>query len=596
MFELLQDLLLVLCVAGLILVGAFFICFIWYSHIEPRRLIHFFRHAPSGVLLVGEQRVLSGNLAACLLLGVRLVGRHYRFAAELSQEHEQALYQAIQHSAVEKCSLPLVWPAVANPVQKLEISSTLLRSWPQKIWLVNLISAEHSSQDIEQERNSLVMAHTALDSLSELIFIKDKNGQLVATNRAFDQFWQDRVEEGSASFNGIIKGRCSQRGWTVNPDGRSCLLETYQRALISSQGENIGLLSISHDVTDWYNMQRKLREEMEKRRDTEVALAQRDTILQNILAASPDSIGIFNENMVYQACNQPFVEALGIAEVSDLIGKRLQDVIPESLYTSLSDTDSKVLHEGQSLRYTDRLERSDGEYVWYDVVKSPFRDPASGTNGVLIMARDVSERYLAAEQLEAANQELERLSFSDSLTQVANRRRFDEQLHTLWHLHVRERKPLSIILCDVDFFKQYNDSYGHVMGDEALKQIALAFTQVANRNSDCVARYGGEEFGIILPNTPQAGAMLIAERIHQKIHSLAIDHAYSEVSDHLTVSLGIVTCIPEPEDVPEQIVALADSALYQAKAKGRNQTSFYTENELLLTYHEAIDTKHWFVN
>ncbi|WP_260849030.1 diguanylate cyclase domain-containing protein, partial [Vibrio cholerae] len=441
-----------------------------------------------------------------------------------------------------------------------------------------VIGFECPSHDIQQERHSLAIARTALDSLSELIFIKSTEGHLIATNRAFDQFWQGRIEEGSATFKGIMKGRTSQRCWTVTPDGRSCLLETYQRVLMSPQGENIGLLGISHDVTDWYNMQRQLREEMEKRRDTEVALAQRDTILQNILESSPDSIGIFNENMVYQACNQPFVEALGIAEVSDLVGKRLQDVIPEHIYARLSDTDSQVLHQGKSLRYIDRIERSDGEFIWFDVVKSPFRDPASGTNGVLIMARDVSERYLAAEQLEAANQELERLSFLDSLTHVANRRRFDEQLHTLWHLHVREGKPLSIILCDVDYFKDYNDAYGHLMGDETLKQIAIAFTQVANRHSDCVARYGGEEFGILLPNTPQSGAILVAERIHEKVRGLAIPHDHSKVADRITVSLGIVTLIPRPEDVPEQMVELADRALYQAKANGRNQTSIYQPN------------------
>ncbi len=102
-----------------------------------------------------------------------------------------------------------------------------------------------------------------------------------------------------------------------------------------------------------------------------MALAQRDTILQNILESSPDWIGIFNENMVYQACNQPCVEAR-IVEVSDPVGKRLQDVIPEHIYARLSDTDSQVPHEGKSLRYIDRIERSDGEFIWFDVVKSPF--------------------------------------------------------------------------------------------------------------------------------------------------------------------------------------------------------------------------------
>ncbi|MGU3846151.1 diguanylate cyclase, partial [Vibrio diabolicus] len=104
------------------------------------------------------------------------------------------------------------------------------------------------------------------------------------------------------------------RKWTTDPQGRSCLLEVNQNSLVSPSGELIGTLSISHDVTEWHKMQQNLRDEMERRKDTEVALAQRDTILQTILDASPDSIGIFNENMVYQACNKPFVNALGISD------------------------------------------------------------------------------------------------------------------------------------------------------------------------------------------------------------------------------------------------------------------------------------------
>jgi diguanylate cyclase (GGDEF)-like protein/PAS domain S-box-containing protein len=311
---------------------------------------------------------------------------------------------------------------------------------------------------------------------------------------------------------------------------------------------------------------------MEKRKDTEIALAQRDTILQNILESSPDSIGIFNENMVYQACNKPFVKALGISDVDDLLGKRLQDVIPDESYSRLSETDNKVLYEGKSLRYIDRVVSSNGECTWYDVVKSPFRDPASGTNGVLIMARDVSERYLAEQRLEEANLELERLSFIDGLTQISNRRRFDEQLKTLWNIHIREKQPLTVMLCDIDYFKGFNDYYGHLRGDEVLIKVAEVFERALPRSSDCVARYGGEEFGFILPNTTVEGAIKVAERIHQGVIELAIEHKASQVSSVVTASIGLVSIVPQPHDRSDTIVALADSALYQAKANGRNQT------------------------
>lgn len=213
--------------------------------------------------------------------------------------------------------------------------------------------------------------------------------------------------------------------------------------------------------------------------------------------------------------------------------------------------------------------------TWYDVVKSPFRDPASGTNGVLVMARDVSERYLAEQKLAEANQELERLSFIDGLTQIANRRRFDEQLDLLWHLHIREQRPLTIMLCDIDNFKGFNDLYGHQQGDEALIGVAQAFKRVITRSSDCVARYGGEEFAFILPNTTVDGAKVLAQRIHTEVESLAIPHQGSQVKPYVTVSIGFVTFVPQPSDSPDSMVALADSALYRAKAQGRNQTCLH---------------------
>ncbi|MDW2095310.1 diguanylate cyclase, partial [Vibrio sp. 1866] len=196
------------------------------------------------------------------------------------------------------------------------------------------------------------------------------------------------------------------------------------------------------------------------------------------------------------------------------------------------------------------------------------KDKASGTNGVLIMARDISERYLAEQKLEQANLELEKLSFMDSLTQVANRRRFDERLHVLWYHHIREKLPLTIMLCDIDFFKDYNDCYGHQQGDEALIRVAAVFKQVVNRSSDCVARYGGEEFGFILPNTTTEGAEQVAQRIHQQIRQLDMEHGSSEASEHLSVSIGFVSYVPQHGDEPEMGIAMADSALYQAKADG----------------------------
>lgn len=566
-----------ICYGSFIVTLLLFTLFGWYlysryqAHIE-----HLLLATPTPLCMVDLKsgEIVYTNRQAMQLLGIRQMGTHFRYP---TNDCKTAFIESLSnHQSSHSFEQRLMWALSEFESCKIHMLGRKMIFRGKRVWMIYPTPHKYSSEEQSQELRELNIARTALDSLSELIHVKDQKGELVASNRSFKKFWHGRLEEGTLSVSsGVLKGRVSQRSWTTDQEGKSCLLETYQSVLIDGNGEKIGTLSISHDVTDWHDMQQQLRDEMEKRKDTEVALAQRDTILQNILEASPDSIGIFNENMVYQACNKPFVAALGISEVSDLVGKRLQDVVPNSMYLRLSDSDHQVLHQGKSLRYIDKVVSSDGEQTWYDVVKSPFKDPASSTSGVLIMARDISERYLAEQKLEEANLELERLSFLDSLTQVSNRRRFDEQLSTLWHFHVRERQPLTIMLCDIDYFKGYNDFYGHQQGDDALIQVSKAFKRVLNRSSDCVARYGGEEFAFILPNTATEGAQLVAQRIHDEIQSLGIVHEKSQISEWVTVSIGVVSYIPTLDDEMESAVALADSALYQAKANGRNQTSVH---------------------
>ena len=176
------------------------------------------------------------------------------------------------------------------------------------------------------------------------------------------------------------------------------------------------------------------------------------------------------------------------------------------------------------------------------------------------------------QQLEAANQQLKRLATLDGLTQLANRRCFDQYLEQEWRRLTRENQPLSLILCDVDFFKLYNDTYGHQAGDEALKQVAAALGSVVKRPADLVARYGGEEFALVLPNTHQEGALHIAKLIHQAIRRLQLVHEASSVSSYITLSVGVATVIPRLSTSATALIAAADAGLYQAKASGRDRT------------------------
>ncbi|NES04281.1 MAG: GGDEF domain-containing protein [Okeania sp. SIO2F4] len=185
----------------------------------------------------------------------------------------------------------------------------------------------------------------------------------------------------------------------------------------------------------------------------------------------------------------------------------------------------------------------------------------------------LQELYL---KLETAHKELELQASLDALTQVANRRKFDQYLAEKWFQMSKEQKPISIIMADIDCFKGYNDTYGHQAGDQCLKQVALTINQTAQmitkgNNENLVARYGGEEFAIVLPKKTQVEAVFIAEKIRSQVKSLDIINQGSYCSEIVTLSLGVATTLPELGGSIEKLISVADKALYQAKATGRDR-------------------------
>jgi diguanylate cyclase (GGDEF)-like protein len=183
------------------------------------------------------------------------------------------------------------------------------------------------------------------------------------------------------------------------------------------------------------------------------------------------------------------------------------------------------------------------------------------------LKKQLEQRTVA---LENANQELKRLNALDGLTLIANRCCFDEYITKKWYELAQEQQPLSLIFADVDFFKRYNDYYGHLVGDDCLQKMAQSLNKIVKRSSDLVARYGGEEFVVLLPNVKTEEVIQIAENIQEMIKNLKIVHAKSPISDYVTLSMGIANLIPNPNFSPEQLIQMADEALYQAKHQGRN--------------------------
>ncbi|MFG0381965.1 sensor domain-containing diguanylate cyclase [Pseudomonas sp. zbq_18] len=232
----------------------------------------------------------------------------------------------------------------------------------------------------------------------------------------------------------------------------------------------------------------------------------------------------------------------------------------------IAQSQSGIDHEADYRALT-----ADGRYVWIRDVVHVLRNAAGETEALVGFMFDISERKKTEEQLLALQKQLEEYSYKDGLTGINNRRMFDSVLEVEWASAQRSRRPLSLILLDIDFFKQFNDHYGHIQGDDCLRRVAEALEAAVVRPRDCVARFGGEEFVLVLPETDAESAKQIAERCRKLVGHLRIPHEQSKVAQLLTLSLGVGTIIPEAHDSPMAFIEAVDRLLYQAKQQGRDR-------------------------
>jgi diguanylate cyclase (GGDEF)-like protein/PAS domain S-box-containing protein len=212
-----------------------------------------------------------------------------------------------------------------------------------------------------------------------------------------------------------------------------------------------------------------------------------------------------------------------------------------------------------------------GESKWLGDHSFPWLDASGNLIGSVGILSDITERKQVEAALRKMNQDLQLLATLDGLTGVANRRKFDEFIRREWGRMRRGQTPISLILCDIDFFKLFNDTYGHKAGDDCLRAVARAISGCVNRPTDLVARYGGEEFAVILSHTEAAGAVNIAETIRRRVESLSIAHPQPSGGQVLTISCGISCMIPVKANALDSLIALADKGLYEAKKQGRNR-------------------------
>lgn len=309
---------------------------------------------------------------------------------------------------------------------------------------------------------------------------------------------------------------------------------------------------------------------------TESALRQIESRLQAFLDNAPTPISIKDLEGTYLSVNPEFAYLMNLSE-EQILGKRDYDLFEFQSVKRFRDMELQAIFEGIAVNFEETLKFPD-QLRTFIITKFPIMDAHDKPYAVAGIYLDISDRKNTEANLRKTNQELEHLINLDALTQIANRRCFNERIITEWQRLHREQQPLSLLMFDVDYFKRYNDLYGHQLGDECLIKIAQAVDHLMHRSGDLVARYGGEEFIVILPNTNLEGATIVAERIHQAIRELQIPHQDSNVSNIVSVSVGITSEIPSSDCSPYDFIHQADHALYDAKQQGRNCSVVFTSS------------------
>jgi diguanylate cyclase (GGDEF)-like protein/PAS domain S-box-containing protein len=407
-----------------------------------------------------------------------------------------------------------------------------------------------------------------------------------------------------ADFQAAIKRRAvvSLDFRLVTKSGEIRWISQVSQPVFSDSGEWRGVRSSNRDITDRKRVEQELRQQVH-REQVLGAIAQHirqslklDDILNAITSdvrkllevdraliqrLEPDGTGLVIEESVVDGqmsimgwiVRDPWtVEKKYLA-----LYERGRVMSVEDIYTQNLQPHQRDLLEYFNVRAQLVVPLLQGETLWGLLIVQQCYSVRHWQPGEVRLLQQLATQFGIAiqqaelhEELMQANQKLQRIAFLDGLTQVANRRRFDQYIEQEWRRLMRDRQPLSMLLCDIDFFKYYNDTHGHQEGDHCLRLVANLISQSIKRPADLVARYGGEEFAVVLPNTDQDGAVQVAKNIITSIRAMEIQHESSQVASHITLSIGVATLIPTGDRFPEMLIKMSDAALYEAKKEGRN--------------------------
>lgn len=309
----------------------------------------------------------------------------------------------------------------------------------------------------------------------------------------------------------------------------------------------------------------------------ESKLSENDSFLKMLFDTIPNPIFYKDKNGVYQHCNDAFSKTiLGIPK-EEIIGKTLYD-FPELIPTKNADLyskkDNELFSNPGTQNYTGQVRCANGEFKYFNFYKSTFETNGQ-VEGLVGIMLDISEYKGTLDELNEKNEALNNLSITDFLTGLNNRRHFQEIFEKKLSLLDRHNHKFSLALVDIDFFKDYNDSYGHQAGDEVLIKIGQIIKETFHRPNDYAFRLGGEEFGLLFDVEKNADAFDLVETLRQNIENAKIAACNIKVSDYITVSVGLgnINHLSKDDLTPTFIYDEVDKLLYNSKGKGRNQTS-----------------------
>ncbi len=292
--------------------------------------------------------------------------------------------------------------------------------------------------------------------------------------------------------------------------------------------------------------------------------------LEQIFLAVTDAIWVISDEGIVARANEAMLNLLE-KPLDEVLGKNCSELLHNKL-CSQESCPLKLNSGGQQQEYDIQVGRKNNQQEHYILSTAPLTTIV-GSAGIVCQFKDITSRKHAEEKLTELNETLTKMALVDGLTQIANRRHFDDTIEQEWKRLARNKKPLSLLLADIDFFKKYNDHYGHQAGDDCLRQVGKALAGMTLRSADLVARYGGEEFVLLLPETDLEGAVCVGNQTLESINQLKIEHTSSDVAETVTISLGAATLIPAHDTSPKQLIELADQALYQSKSTGRNRVT-----------------------